>query len=135
MPQNPASALRFRHRSSFSPFIRLQLHCSFNIARIMKRPWYISYDTYTLVENLYLPQRRFSCRFETGTTELSILTCLIPLTYFLSHEGKGIPKCLQMRVAVNSGISRCRGTEARRFVAGFSQIECSAPSLTSRQPC
>jgi hypothetical protein len=41
------------------------------------------------------------------------------------HLPRNRSSCLQMRTAVKSGTSRWRGTEVRRFVVGFSQIECS----------
>ena len=51
------------------------------------------------------------------------------------YDSKGMPRCGLRRMAVYSGISRCRGTGGRRFVAGFSQIECSRPSRMSWHPC
>lgn len=49
-------------------------------------------------------------------------------------QGSGTSSCRQIRCAVKSGISRCRGTDVRRPLAGFSQIEWSLPSRTKRQP-
>jgi hypothetical protein len=49
----------------------------------------------------------------------------------VAQDGGGISSCLQMRIAVNSGISRWRGIEAFRPLAEFSQTECSPPSCTN----
>jgi len=48
---------------------------------------------------------------------------------------QGNPKLLADAPCSESGISRWRGTEVRRFVVGFSQIECALPSRTNQQPC